>query len=556
MQFKITLILPLILGILCQYALADSISEPPPAWQLQLKPVAAVDLSPLKPDEQKTILEGRGKVNELLLNENPEPVQLASAYGKLGNLYLIHELYTSADACYDNAVLLHPDHFPWVYYSAYLAHKNGNMQEALSGYKKAITLDPAYSAAKYRLALVYLDMNQADDAYTLFNSLLDTPEFMAAANSGLGQVFLTKQQHPQAIEHFSRALELQPSASKIHYPLAMALRASGQSQEAKEHLKQFGKQDIIFKDPLVEALQALRNPASRHFATAMTAVIKKNYATAASEFSKGLEHEPDNSDARTSYARVLYLNENKDDARFQLELVTSKDPDKSLALFLLAMLDDESGDMKNAAKLYQRVVALNPKHEGANFFLGNYYLRVKNYSKAIEHYESAILSNEKNVPAMMFKLVAMMGNGSSDQDLLATVNKITARAPGMVSMKRIQILLLALSNDDKARDAERAMTIADELYKKHKYPVNLELLAMATAAGGDFEKAEKLMQHALTNEKQHKNSRNITRINNNLLLLQKEELPELKWQEEISHMLPPPTNALSAFRDYPDANPI
>ena len=50
--------------------------------------------------------------------------------------------------------------------------------------------------------------------------------------------------------------------------------------------------------------------------------------------------------------------------------------------------------------------------------------------------------------------------------------------------------------------------------------------------------------------------RNIARMNKNLLLLEKGELPELDWQEEISHMLPRPTNALTAFRDYPDANPI
>ncbi|UCB53954.1 MAG: tetratricopeptide repeat protein [Thiotrichales bacterium] len=556
MAFKSSILLSLLLGILCHPALADSIDKLPATWQQQLKPVPGVDLSPLKADEQTAILDGRARVNELLLQSSADTKPLATAYGKLGNLYLIHELLTSADACYTNAVQLQPDYFPWAYYYAYLAQKNGNLDTALNRYKKAMTLDPDYLPTKYRLAEVYLDLNRPDDAYTLFSALADNPEYTAAASYGLGQVYMLKQEHQKAIEYFSRALEMQPRATKIHYPLAMSLRATGQTEKAKEHLKLFGKQEIVIKDKLVDALQALRNPASRHFAAAMTAVIRKDYATADSEFSKGMEYEPDNTNARTSYARVLYLNKNKDEARTQLELVTTQDPDKSLALFLLAMLYNESGDMEPALELYQRVLALDPQHEGANFFLGNYYLHNKDYSKAIEHYRLAIISNEKNVPAMMFRLVAMMGNGSSDQDLLATVNTITTRAPGMFSMKRIQILLLALSDEDNVRDAELAIEQAGQMYKQHQYPANLELLAIATAAGGDFENAEKQLNHALSSEKQHRKSRNVTRMNDTLLLLQQGKLPELEWHEELSYMLPSPTNALSAFRDYPDANPI
>ena len=430
------------------------------------------------------------------------------------------------------------------------------MQEALSRYRKALELDPGYLPAQYRLALVHLDLNQPDDALKIFISLMDKPDFSAAANNGLGQVFMMKQEHQKAVEHFTRALELQPQATKIHYPLAVSLRAAGQTQKAKEHLKMLGKQEIVVNDKLVDALQALRNPASRHFGAAMTAVISKDYTTAVSEFSKGLEYEPENVSARTSFARVLYLNGNKPEARKQLEIAISKNPDKTLALFLLATLDDESKDIEQAAVHYRRVIELNPEHEGANFFLGNYYLHRENYKKAIEHYESAISSNEKNIPAMMFKLVAMMGSDSPDKALLGTVIDITDRAPGMVSAKRVQILLLALSRDNKVRDAGAAIKLAEQMYQQHQFPVNLELLALATAAGGDFETAVKKLRHALASEQQYKGSPNLARMENILSSLEKGDLPELGWHNELMHMQPPPTNALATFRDYPDPNPI
>ena len=556
MQFNMPVILTLSLVFCCGPGIADNVDTLPPGWQGRLKPVAEVDLSPLKPDEQKAIRARRAEVDTLLLQGSPDWNELASAYGRLGNLYLAHELRTSASACYRNAVKLQPGHFPWAYYTAYLAHREGDLEEALSAYKKAIELDPDYLPAHYRLAQVYLDLNRLDDAQTLFEKLLSAPEYEAAASNGLGQVSLRKQDHHKAVEYFSRALELEPRATKIHYPLAMSLRAAGQSEQAKQHLSQFGKQELVISDRLVDSLQALKNPASLHFSLAMTAVVRKDFPTAIREFNEGLEHEPDNSAARTSYARVLYLNGTKDEARTQLEQVVASDPDKPLALFLLALLDDEAKNMEEAAKLYSRVIALDPEHEGARFFLGNYYLHQNDYEKAINQYDAVLQSNEKNVPAMVFKLVAMMNKGAPDQALLELINNITNRAPGMAAMKRIKALLLALSNDEQIRDTDKAVSMAETMYRQDKHPANLELLALTLAAAGDYEKAASMMRHALSTEKELHSGRNIKRIKKYLSVLESGKLPELEWREETRHLLPPPTSALATFRDYPDSNPI
>ena len=199
MRTVVAAALGLILTLPSTVILAGSIENPPPAWQQKLKPVPPVDLSPLKADEQTAIAEGRSKVGTLLAQESPEAGELASEYGRLGNLYLIHGLYTSADACYENAMRLEPGHFPWAYYAAYLAQQNGNLQGALSGYQKALKLDPDYPPAHYRLALVYLDLNRPNDAYRLLLPLLKDPAYEAAANYGLGQVYVTRQDHLKAI---------------------------------------------------------------------------------------------------------------------------------------------------------------------------------------------------------------------------------------------------------------------------------------------------------------------------------------------------------------------
>jgi tetratricopeptide (TPR) repeat protein len=556
MQLIILRIFTVLLFIVCHQVNADRLENLPTQWQQQLTAVAPIDESTFKPGVWETIEVARTKVDALLQLEKPDKKRLAAAYGNLGNLYLTHGLYTSADASYSNAIKLTPEHFPWRYYAAYLSQENGNMQAALSRFKKASELDPEYLPAQYRLAQVYLDLNKLDAAYNLFKTLMSDSELEAAAHYGLGQVLLIKQDYANAAEHLTRALELAPEATSIHYPLALSLRSVGKADQAKQHLKQYKKHEIVIKDPLVESLEALKDPAYRHFVEAMTAVIRKDFNKAIKEFEAGLAYEPDNTAARTSYSRALYIIGIKDKARNQLEGIIKKQPDKTIALFLLAILNDESGNSEKAAELYRRVIDLNATHEGANFFLGNYYLRHKDYNKAIRHYETVTLKNDKNIPAHIFKLVAMMSNEASDKELLAITQQITDRSPNTLSVRRIQILLLALSKEADVRNSDLALTLAEKMYESSQYPANLELLALSTASAGNYKLGSEQMRKALAAEKQHKNSRSITRMNNNLLQLQEGRLPELNWHEEIRHMQPPPTNALATFRDYPDANPI
>ena len=276
MQHKLTAALILLPYFLAPRVCADSLDTLPPAWQQELQPVIQVDISPLKPDEQTAIRDKRAEVEALLLSGDTSNRQLASQYGKLGNLYLTHDLFTSADACYNNAIRLHPGHFPWLYYSGYLAQENGNLETALARYEQAIELDPDYLTAQYRLAQAYLDLNRPDEAYALYTSLLASPQFQAAAHNGMGQVLLMKQDYPGAVQHFIKALELAPEANQIHYPLALALSASGNKDRAKQHLQQMGKREITIKDPLIEQLESLKNPANRHFVAAMSAVLNHN----------------------------------------------------------------------------------------------------------------------------------------------------------------------------------------------------------------------------------------------------------------------------------------
>ena len=60
-------------------------------------------------------------------------------------------------------------------------------------------------------------------AKQLFQQVVEQEPESAAALFGLGRVAAAEGDHQSAVSHFERALELQPYADRIHYPLALSL---------------------------------------------------------------------------------------------------------------------------------------------------------------------------------------------------------------------------------------------------------------------------------------------------------------------------------------------
>jgi predicted Zn-dependent protease len=62
--------------------------------------------------------------------------------------------------------------------------------------------------------------------------------------------------------------------------------------------------------------------------------------------------------------------------------VVSKEPRNTDALNYLGFSYRETGDLKNAMTYYQRALAINPNHKGANEYLGELYVRLGDLHKA------------------------------------------------------------------------------------------------------------------------------------------------------------------------------
>ena len=448
----------------------DNVATPPEVWADKLLPVPLPNLEGQAADIHSGLDEVRNAVNAALQKPDVSTVELASAYGEMGGLYQTSFLRQSAELCFQNAQRLEPENFRWAYYAAWLADQTGQTELALTRYEHARSLNPDYPALTLRMADAWADLNQTDKAEAAYREVVGVPGLEAPALFGLGQIALLRRDYASAIDDFNKALQFDPAATRIHYPLAQALHAVKRDAEAKEHLAQRGDRLPAVKDPLVEELDAMKNSASRYFTRAMKAIQERDYAAAAAAFAKGLETEPDNATARVSYARALYLSDRKAEARQALRQAITLQPDNTLGLFLLGVLSDEAGDVTGAEEYYKRVLEHEPGHGGAHFFLANHYWRQDDYPDAARHYAAAIADDPRNVPARLLYLDVLDKTNAPVAQLKAVLEAGVQQSPEQPLFSLRLINLLAMSQEKGIGDPPQALRLARELAEQQPIP--------------------------------------------------------------------------------------
>ena len=532
----------------------DAASSLPADLAGRLHAITEVNLDDMDKQARDSILAARRRLDEIVQAQPLQPESLATAYGELGGLYQAHLVFPTAADCYHNAMQLAPNEFRWVYYAAWLADTDGRTRQALAYYEQARELKPGYKAVMVRMGNILLDLNELERAQAAYEEVVETTGLEAAAQYGLGQIALLQRDYDTAINAFTRALEHDPAASRIHYPLAQALRATQRNDEAKAQLAMLGNQPPTFRDPQIESLEALKVGSRIHFLQAMKAIKRQDYAEAGQAFASGIEMEPDNVPARISYARTLYLSGDSSGARQAMEAAVARQPDNSLGLFLLGVLTEEEGDAIRAAGYYRQAIAHTPDHAGANFYLANQYYRTDKLAPAVTHYASSIAGEAGFLSAYMPYIGALILSDAPATTLKTVLETAVRQFPENPVFRAMQIMLLAASHDTAIQDPETALRSAQQLNDRYRIPPHQELLALAYAATGNYQQATAIQEALLSYAQQHMPTET-DRVAGTLSYYREGKLPPLDDLIDRSALQAPPFNANATLRDYPTARP-
>ncbi len=536
---------------------ADALSELPPAWAQRLAPLPKQAFGDMDPGSAERLRDTRAQLSGSLIEGAAQPKDLAPAYGRLGALYAAQRLSAAAEIAFENARRLDPDEFRWVYYGAHLALDAGDAEQALQRLQQAEALDGRYPTLGLRTGEALLGLNRLDAAERAYAVALERyPEQRAAALYGLAQIDLLQRRWQEAADRLSEVLQLQPAADAAHYGLGQALLRLDRREQAKQHLAQRGARKPGYPDELVAELASLQSGARHSFEQAMIAADRQDYERAITAFAEGLEQEPDNHRARTSYARALWIEGRTQEAIEQLRLAAREDRTETLAGFLLAVIADSEGRTDEAIEGYREVLERDPGHLGTLSYLGNLELSRGHAKPAAESFRRAIEIDTGQPSLRLHYWRALFESGASQSELLDALERFDQRFPEPPMFRLLLARLLATSPDAQVRDTGRALQLAADLINTMPIAPHQELLALALAARGEWQQAIERQSLLVEHAGQAGAGELTDRLEVDLQAYREQRLPEQVWRLDQPMFQPLAVDPGVLMRYYPAARPF
>ena len=554
MRLQCALLALLLIG---QPALADRVAELPDAWQGRLEAIPELDLQGAEPAAREAILAARSELDRLLTRPDTPSDRLAAAWGRLAALYELTGVDRGARIAWQNARRLEPERFRWAYYAGRLALARGELDRAEEALGQAARLNPDYPPLALQLGRLALAQGRLDEAQRHLEDAGRHEGLRAAALYYLGQLALLRHRPREAVERLEAALELAPEADAVHYALAQAWRALGDRDKARKHLARFRHRKLPrIEDPLASELNAALDSARTRFRLAMEAVRRHDYASAVKRFREGLAREPGNLHARISLARVLYLDGHPELAEAELRKVAARPDAPPLARFLLAVLEEGRGHVKTAREGYETVLSRDPDHPGARYALANLLFRTGRYREAAREYERALAADPRILPARLLAVIALARAGEPEAEIARRLESLHQEQPDDARIALALIRLRSLARDPAVRKPDAALALANALATAHPAPPNIEALALAAAAAGQFEDAVRLEQQAIDLLAWQAPPDILARALARLAAYRAGRMPEEPVFPDTDPIFqPPPLDVTAVFRDYPAARP-
>ena len=499
------------LGIFsCLMACADPV--PPPS---QLAPIPIPDIEKFAPAIRQQLIETRAQLYSLRNQKDADPIKLGQLYGEQGRLYLAYELENIAVPCFINACLLAPQDYRWHYYSGYLSRSKGQVAESQNHFQTALKINPRYLPTYEALADLALEVNNLDEAESLFDQAHRGAPSRTSPRIGLGQIASIRGQYDKAIEILEAVRRDGRHSSRLNYWLGMSYRGKGQMNKARGLLALEGVADIHSYDPLIDDLEELTVGAYAFNSRGDKAKKRNQLEKALQFYRQAVIADPQVTRFRFNLATTLIRVDEKDAAVEQFEAILNIDPHYGAASYCLGVIFDERGQDEEAVLYYRQSLESNPKSKETHFNLAKILLRQKQFSEAANHFSLAV-DYDPNLAAAYSGQALALSHLNRWQEAKTVLEKSHTTQPDNISITDALARLLAACPLDAVRNGSRALKLAQQLDAQKRTLLSRETLAMALAEVGRFQDAVRLQNASLKALEQVQNSSLKIRLETNL----------------------------------------
>lgn len=433
------------------------------------------------------------------------------AYGELGRLYLAHHLMYAAEAAFSRAVAYDPNEFLWNYLLGYAQQEQGKPAEAVRWYRKALLIYPSYSAAAFRLAQSELSDGRESAAKKSLESLLSREPEHVAALAGLARIAIRQRDYQRAIALLGRALRINPAANQLHYPLAQALRQTGQMQASKKQLALAGQTRPQVADPVLAAVESLSRSSQLYLERGLALLRAGKDSMAVAEIEKALVLNPDDAYALATLGQALQLVGRIDAAATALERALALGLDDPSVHYRYGMALESLGQQDKADRQYAKALALDDSLRAARLMLANSLMRAGRYADAETHYR--LLAAADNGIAVFWYRLALSNLAQRDcGGAIAALDQALAISPADGGLLQALARAYSVCAQVTEKQRQRALELAHLIHDARPGIDTLETLAMASAANRRFADAQSFQAQAMLRLQQTPGSGNERRI--------------------------------------------
>ena len=357
-----------------------------------LPPVVLPDLSRLSASVRAQVRERFASLQALqtTADANTAPAALASAYGAVGLILMAAEYVDAATVSYRHAQAQAPRDPRWPYYLGHLHTMRQDPAQAAAAFERALELQPSDVATLVWLGRTHLDRGQPETAERLFTHAAALDPSSAGALSGVGRAALARRDFLRATQYLEQTLAVEPRASSVHYPLAMAYRALGRADMAEAHLQRRGDGEPTLRDPLMEDVYNLLPSAMAFEGRGVQALRDGRSAEALEFFRQGLALEPNNPSLQQRLATALAVTGDTRGAVEQLEETLRRSPGFARAHFSLAAILELSGRHREAAERYSTALEIEPSFVAARMGLAEALRFDGRLEESLPHYAQVV----------------------------------------------------------------------------------------------------------------------------------------------------------------------
>jgi tetratricopeptide (TPR) repeat protein len=505
------------------------------------RPVTLPDLSRVDPGVQTQIKDRYDTLKQAMAGSTTD-ADLGMAYGQYGMVLQAAEFFDAAEPCYLNAQSLAPGEIRWSYYLASLHKSRGETDKAEAAYKRVLELKPDDLATLIWLGRLHLDQGRPEAAEPLFRKALAIAPRDVSVLAGLGRVAVAQRDYPQAVQLLEQALAIDPEAESLHAPLAAAYRGLGQLDKAQPHLRQWRNRDLPVPDPLQQEMDLLLESGLSYELRGVREFEVRDWKSAAGFFRKGLSLTPANGPLRRSLQHklgtALYLDGDAAGAQSQFEAVVAAGPPSGIdestakAHYSLAVLLAAQGHRQmDVVDHFEAAVKYQPNYIEAHLAFADYLRRTGHQDAALKEYRETLELNPRQPVARLGYAMCLvqMRRYKEARDWLDEASRLFPdRTEFRIGLARV----LATSPDDRVRDGQHAIVIAQELFKGEHTTALGETIAMALAETGDYAQAIAIQRDVMRAAKQAGLTSQLPHMTANLTLFERHQPSRTPWSDD------------------------